>query len=168
MTVGETTYYLHLRDNIENPKKGDVAIIESVWKYYNGEEWVVFGGIDFTPEVEELSGKIDTAVEEHKEFVKKVFTPKTIKKMDEYGYPADEDGYEEHEVDEDGAVKLDNVIVSNKNNQVIHGNLEVEYGISVRDNIDTYFEVFPAAGVFVNNAATGETVMINPSFTDGE
>lgn len=170
ISLGNKSFYLHLLESEpENPTVGDVVSTESGWRYYNGEEWLPFGsGIDFTSEIEELSEKIDTAVEEHKEFVKKVFTPKTVQKMNEYGYPVDEDGYEEHEVDEDGTVKLDNVIVSNKSNQVIHGNLEVENGIYVRDDADTYFEAFPAAGVSVKNLHTGETVMINPSFVGGE
>lgn len=43
ITIGETTYYLHLKDNAENPKKGDVAVIDGIIKLYDGSEWLKFG-----------------------------------------------------------------------------------------------------------------------------
>lgn len=45
ITIGSTTYYVHLLDvQPTYPKKGDLCLIGGAWKIYNGTEWIAFGG----------------------------------------------------------------------------------------------------------------------------
>ena len=46
ITPGETTFYVHLlAAEPATPNKGDAFVDAGLWKIYNGEEWVVLGGV---------------------------------------------------------------------------------------------------------------------------
>ena len=49
VTVGKTSYYYHFLDEVpEHPQVADVCVIGGQLKWYDGEDWIAFGGADMS------------------------------------------------------------------------------------------------------------------------
>lgn len=60
ITVGGTTYYVHMLDAVpESPRKGDLAVIDNIYQLYDGSRWHPLGN-QATISWSDITGKPDT------------------------------------------------------------------------------------------------------------
>ena len=60
ITVGGTTYYVHMLDAVpETPRKGDLAVIDNIYQLYDGSRWHPLGN-QATISWSDITGKPDT------------------------------------------------------------------------------------------------------------